>query len=46
MPDPKQYLNSEAQVTVWAKSEKTTLAAHRLQEDLDAAAELVSQMED
>ena len=43
MPDPKHHLNSKSQFAddtgLWARSKKATLAAHRLQGDLDAVAE-------
>ena len=42
MPDPKHHLNSKFQFTddtgLWARSKKASLAANRLQEDLDALA--------
>ena len=43
MPNPKYHLNSESQFAddsgLWAETLIATLAAHRLQEDLDAEAE-------
>ena len=44
IPDPKHHLNSRSQFPddtgLWSRSKKATLAAHRLQEDLDAMVEL------
>ena len=43
MPDPKYHLNSESQfaddIGLWAGSKKASLAANRLQRDLDALVE-------
>ena len=43
MPDPKDHLNSKSQFAddtgLWARSIKASLAASRLQRDLDALAE-------
>ena len=43
MPDPKHHLNSKSQFAddtgLWARSKKASLAASRLQRDLDALAE-------
>ena len=40
MPDPKHHLNSKSQfaddTSLWARSKKASLAANRLQRDLDA----------
>ena len=43
MPDPKHHLNSKSQFAddtgLWARSKKASLAADRLQRDLDTLAE-------
>ena len=48
MPDPKYFLNSKSQfaddTAIWYEIKKVTHAAHRIQGDMDALAELCTKL--